>query len=339
MKSPVSTDEEARIAALQRYDILDTPNEQEYDDFTLLASEICDTPIALISFVDYDRQWFKSHQGLEVNETPRDVAFCSHAISDRATTPFIVRDALNDERFADNPLVINDPKIRFYAGAQLSTPDHHTLGTLCVIDRRPRDLSERQLAGLQALARQVMNRMELHRMTRLLERANKELRQLSLTDELTKLNNRRGFLTHAQHQLKLFYSRQIPVDLWLLMADMDDLKYINDNFGHIEGSDAIYQLAEILKTTFRDTDILARLGGDEFAGMIINAQGRAQQIILERLQQNILEYNNNSGKPYVISVSFGLIQIDSSEVMSVDELLDKVDLKMYEDKRRKRDSI
>jgi GAF domain-containing protein len=207
MKAPIPTDENARLRALHRYEILDTPNEREYDDITFLASQICGAPIALISLVDEKRQWIKSRIGLEIEESPRDVAFCAHAISSGESQPLIINDALSDKRFVANPLVTGDPHIRFYAGAPLVTPDKHSIGTLCVIDREPRQLTEKQLQALQALARQVTTKLELRRTTALLRAANEDLRNLSLTDEVTGLYNRRGFYFHAEQQFKLFRKR------------------------------------------------------------------------------------------------------------------------------------
>lgn len=157
----MATDESARLAALRQYRILDTDPEQAFDDLALLASEICDTPIALITLVDEDRQWFKAHVGIDVRETARSVSFCAHAIAGHAI--FVVPDALADARFRDNPLVQEDPRIRFYAGAPLVTPEGHALGTLCVVDREPRTLTDRQAKALDALRRQVEAQLELRR--------------------------------------------------------------------------------------------------------------------------------------------------------------------------------
>lgn len=159
-KAPLPPDEAARIAELQAFCVLDTSPEQSYDDITRIASEICGAPIALVSFVDSDRQWFKSRVGLDQTETRREIAFCAHAILD-SDKMLIVPDAAADVRFADSELVIRDPKIRFYAGAPLTTESGHAIGTLCVMDREPRILTSAQRASLEALARQVMAQLSL----------------------------------------------------------------------------------------------------------------------------------------------------------------------------------
>ena len=170
MKAPVPATEQARLEALDRYEILDTVAEPAYDDITRIASHIAQTPIALISLVDGERQWFKSTVGLPVAETPRDHAFCAHALLD-SSQPLAVTDARLDPRFADNPLVTGKPDIRFYLGAPLVTPDGHALGTLCVIDRAPRQLSAEQVEALTALSRQVVTLLELRRHAAELKRA------------------------------------------------------------------------------------------------------------------------------------------------------------------------
>jgi anti-sigma regulatory factor (Ser/Thr protein kinase) len=157
----VVTNESERLEALRRYKILDTQPEQAFDDLTLIASQICGTPIALISLVDKDRQWFKSRIGTDVQETSRSISFCAHAIQQEGI--FTVPDAMNDARFRDNPVVKGDPHIRFYAGAPLTTREGHALGTLCVVDFVPRKLTPDQNNALRALERQVAAQLELRR--------------------------------------------------------------------------------------------------------------------------------------------------------------------------------
>lgn len=164
-----SKDETARVAALQKYAILDTEPEQAFDDLVLLASFVCSAPIAMISLVDEDRQWFKSKVGLPISETPREIAFCSVAI--RQPDVFVVPDTLNDERFRNNPLVTSEPNVRFYAGAPLINEEGHALGTICVLDRTPREFSSGQEAALKALSRLVLAQMELRRNLVLLKEA------------------------------------------------------------------------------------------------------------------------------------------------------------------------
>ncbi|MEI6821881.1 MAG: GAF domain-containing sensor histidine kinase [Bacteroidota bacterium] len=162
IKPQIPIDEDKRLLALKEYSILDTLPEKEYDDITYLASQICGTPISLISLIDDKRQWFKSHHGLDATETPKEIAFCAHAINDKNNI-FIINDSRKDERFHDNPLVTDDPYVIFYAGVPLISSDGYPLGTLCVIDNKPNKLDDSQLKALQALTNQLMNLFELRK--------------------------------------------------------------------------------------------------------------------------------------------------------------------------------
>jgi GAF domain-containing protein len=165
----LSKNDHDRVAALEKYAILDTEPEQAFDDLTLLASFICKTPIASITLIDENRQWFKSTIGLNVSETPRDIAFCSVAI--QQSDVMVVPDTLEDERFRNNPFVTAEPKIRFYAGAPLINEDGYALGTLCVVDKTPREFGDEQKEALRALSRLVLAQMEFRRNLQLLKEA------------------------------------------------------------------------------------------------------------------------------------------------------------------------
>src|SRR4051812_5476337 len=160
--APIPSDEAERLKALRRYDVLDTAPEEAFDDLTLLAAHICQTPTAMVSLVDEKRQWFKSRIGMPTTETPRDIAFCAHTIL-HAEEVLEVNDAGKDPRFADNQLVVAEHGIRFYAGAPLVAPDGFALGALCVMDRTPRTLTPEQLTALRALSRRVVAQLELRR--------------------------------------------------------------------------------------------------------------------------------------------------------------------------------
>lgn len=166
-----SAAEKLRLAALHAYGILDTPREAAFDDITRIAALICDVPIAVVNLIDRDRQWFKSEIGLGVRETPLDTSICAHAILQQDM--LVVPDTLDDARFRQNPLVTGDPRLRFYAGALLKTADGHPLGTVCVLDTRPRELGPNQLDALRALARQVMAQLELRRLLTQAQQANR----------------------------------------------------------------------------------------------------------------------------------------------------------------------
>ena len=338
MKPPIPENEEARLLTLQSYHILDTPSEQEYDDIALLASQICGTPIATISLVDGERQWFKAKIGLDIQETPRDIAFCAYAIQSPAKT-LVIGDALKDSRFINNPLVTSDPNIRFYAGAPLVTPDNFIIGTLCVIDCEPRELTAKQIESLQALARQVTMKLELRRLSLLLQEANKDLQNLSLTDDLTGLYNRRGFLFHAEQQLKLFRSRKTDRGLWVMLLDMDGLKNVNDTYGHAEGSWAIIELSKILKKTFRASDVVSRFGGDEFVVLIINTFDEVSEKIAERLQKQLDNFNAENEKPYAVNASFGLVPIEFDGKTTIEDSIKEADREMYRHKRSRKTGL
>jgi GAF domain-containing protein len=194
MTVPILQNEKKRLKVLWQYEVLDTVPEEVFDDLTELAARICEAPIALISLVDEKRQWFKSKVGVSVSETSRDLSFCAYAITQ--SDLFIVPDATRDKRFANNPLVTSEPKIRFYAGAPLITPDGHALGTLCIIDKVPRQLRPEQQQALRILARHVVSQLELRRRSRELGDVRRESARFK--DDLEKA---RAELAQARREL------------------------------------------------------------------------------------------------------------------------------------------
>ncbi|MDX2440197.1 MAG: diguanylate cyclase, partial [Desulfobacterales bacterium] len=283
MKAELPSNEAARLEALLNYQILDTLPEDAYDDITLLASEICVTPMAAVSLIDSTRQWFKSKVGLTIPETARNNAFCAHAILEPDIT--IVSNAQADERFADNPFVTGEPWIRFYAGASLLTPKGEALGTLCVIDQVQRTLTEKQINSLRALSRQVMAQMELRRHVRLqeknqrilkdyqdtLERTNAMLQQQSVTDDVTGFNNTR-FLHQYLDQCLSPTSAEIE-KLTLVFFDMDNFKQVVDKHGHLLGAKVLWEVAEVVHSNLDNEDRIVRYGGDEYIVILTGQAG------------------------------------------------------------------
>ena len=268
MKEPeYPKNEDIRVAALRSLDILDTEPEERFDRLTRIAKRLFKVPIALVSFVDINRQWFKSCQGLEVKEMPRDISFCGHAIL--GDDIFIISDTLLDDRFYDNPLVINEPRIRFYAGIPLVISNEIRVGTLCLIDREPRILSEEDKELLRDLGQMAVQDLTLV--------------QLATIDELTQISNRRGFSTLAIHALNLCKRMKRPASLFFF--DLDFFKEINDRFGHAEGDIALINFSKILKDAFRESDVVGRLGGDEFVALLTNANQTETNLILHRLEK------------------------------------------------------
>ena len=239
MKAPLPPNEAERLETLRGHDVLDTPPESDFDDLTLLAAQICQAPIALISLVDENRQWFKSAIGVDAKETSRDFAFCAHAIlySDEVLE---VRDALLDPRFADNPLVTADPHIRFYAGAPLVAPDGLALGTLCVIDREPRALSAEQKAALRALSRNVIAQLELRRTLRACREVKDQLKSLNETLE-QKVEARTSELQRemqARNDSELKFrqlSENIQEVFWMTDPAKEKMLYISPAYEQIWG--------------------------------------------------------------------------------------------------------
>ncbi|MCW3474193.1 GGDEF domain-containing protein [Limobrevibacterium gyesilva] len=313
--------EAGRLDALCRYDVLDTPPEESFDRITRLARTALQTPIALVSLVDRDRQWFKSRQGLSVPETPRDISFCAHAV--QRDEPLIVRDALADPRFRDNPLVLGAPGVRFYMGVPLRTHDGHNIGTLCAIDQRPRKPSPGQVMVMQDLARLVMDELEL--------------RQLATTDSLTGAETRRSFMHHAQQALA--QAQRYRRELSCIMLDVDHFKAVNDRHGHATGDLVLRVIVSACRSVLRSGDCLGRLGGEEFAILLPETPPEAALATAERLRGLIEATTIPTGPgPVMVTASFGVATMAPIDE-TADTLLAAADAALYEAKATGRNRV
>jgi len=318
MKKPeIPQDEQIRIEKLRSLDVLDTLPEERFDRLTRIAKRMFGVPIALVSLVDENRQWFKSCIGLDVSETSRDISFCGHAILGNGV--FVIPNAIEDPRFADNPLVLSEPNIRFYAGCPLSL-NGHKLGTLCIIDQRPRRLEKEDIEALKDLASMVERELAAV--------------QLATLDELTNISNRRGFMGLAQHSLNFCAREKLPAALVFL--DLDKFKPINDKFGHAEGDRALIAVARQMKSSFRDSDLFARLGGDEFVVLLTNTSKQQAEKIVGRFSRSLEKYNKEANRGYDIVFSYGVVEFNPEKRTVIEELLVNGDSLMYEVKRAKR---
>lgn len=316
-KPPIPSNELQRVEALRGLAILDTAAEERFDRVTRLARRLFDVPIALVSLVDTDRQWFKSRAGLEATETPREISFCGHAIL--SDDVLVVSDAMCDERFRDNPLVAADPRIRFYAGQPLCAPGGEKIGTLCLIDVEPRSLPDADLSVLRDLADLVEREIATEAFAR--------------EDALTAVLNRRGFEDLAHSALSIASSSGRAVTA--LLFDLDGFKAVNDELGHAEGDRMLIAFARLLTQSFREADLVARLGGDEFC---VLANGSAAQTLarpLARLTVLAAAYNREEA-PRPLAWSVGVVDFDPARHATLAALLEEADARMYEHKRSRR---
>jgi diguanylate cyclase (GGDEF)-like protein len=318
MQAPAIPDDEGtRVDTLYDLRILDTEPEERFDRLTRLAKRLLQVPISLISLVDENREWIKSGEGINNSQVARDISFSAHAIL--GPDILLIPDATLDERFRDNPLVVDEPHIRFYAGCPLRAPNGSKLGTLCLIDSKPREFSEDDKALLRELTR--MAEQDIVAV------------QLATMDELTMLSNRRGFEALTKHALEL--SRRFQKPAALLYFNLDQFKQINDRFGHAEGDLALKTFAQCLKLTFRESDVLGHLGKDEFAVFMTNVSNVELEHALGRLRDAIDQYNKDAKRGYDIAFSFGKVAFDASGHADVEDLMAKANALMYLNKKDK----
>lgn len=307
-------DEDGRLAALRRYDILDTAPEEPFDKLTELVRKVLGVPIAAVSLVDSERQWFKSIAGLNACETSRDISFCTHTIMQ--AEPMVVPDAALDVRFAKNPLVTGEPRIRAYLGVPLQTPDGYNIGALCAIDTKPRAFPANEVAILSNFAQLVVNELEL--------------RQIAMSDGLTSAMTRRAWVEAAEKEFAR--SRRYGTEASIILFDIDHFKRINDDFGHSAGDAVLRAVAQRSIATLRGSDMLGRIGGEEFAVLLPETSAEGANDMAERLRQQFADTPVAVNDTMLsVTASFGISSL-SSGIDGVDDWLASADAFLYQAK-------
>ena len=318
-KPPIPINEASRIDSLFKLDVLDTPAEERFDRITRLAKRMFDVPIALISLVDKKRQWFKSRQGLDVEETSRNVSFCAHAIAKPISADHTLRimevpDTLLDNRFSDNPLVTDKPSIRFYAGFVLRSYNDYNLGTLCIIDTIPRQLSASEKQALFDFGMIAQNALQS------LRHEDKDI--------YTALYNRRGFLSVAEFMLE--NCQRQKHEATLIYFHMLNYTELIKEYGELIEEEILSNFVTILKDTFRKSDLLARIGDDKFVALTSHHDHFKIEILLNRFKEKIINFNNLNQDKFQISYRAGIISSSPEYLKDSGRLLDLVDKRMYE---------
>ena len=324
--APLPANEAARLQALSSYEVLDSACEASFDNIARLACRLTGSPIGLVSLVDADRQWFKARHGLDASETSRDVAFCAYALLD-PENPLVVPDATQDSRFADNALVTGQLGIRFYLGVPLVNPEGFALGTLCIIDQRPREVGPEMLDILKGLAQAVTTTLELRR-------AMLRVQSIAMTDALTGLPNRPAFLQALGQAISRQARNGDPFSL--LYVDLDRFKRINDTYGHATGDRVLAEAADALRTSLRQEDTPARLGGDEFGAVLVGGDGSEAVGAAERVRAAIEARLGAGG--WDVTASVGSVAF-LTPVAGVDEAIAAADQLMYRAKSLGRNRV
>jgi diguanylate cyclase (GGDEF)-like protein len=303
-------DECGRVAALDRYCILDTQPEVQFDKITSLVRTVLDAPMAAVTLISGNRQFLKSRQGIPFTETPRDVSFCTYTI--QTSEPMVVPDATVHPLFLDNPLVTGAPFIRSYLGIPLSSPDGYNIGALCVIDTKPRQFDAGQIQIMTNFAALVMDEMEL--------------RLIAQTDFLTGALTRRAFIAELDRAWARFGRQSEPSAVLLL--DLDRFKTINDNFGHATGDKVLATVANYCGEQIRIGDAFGRIGGEEFAIFLGNVSPDEAAATAERFRISIASLEVPSTQSLQITASIGVASL-TTDVSSVDAWLARADAAMY----------
>jgi diguanylate cyclase (GGDEF)-like protein len=303
-------DEQGRLAALDRYSILDTQPEAQFDKITALVRTVLNVPMAAVTLISSDRQWLKSRQGIDITESPRDVSFCTHTI--QVHKPMVVPDATRHPLFAENPGVTGAPFIRSYLGIPLASPDGYNIGALCAIDTKPRHFDDSQIQIMTNLAALVMDEMEL--------------RLIAQTDFLTGALTRRAFIAELDRAWARFARQNEPSAVLLL--DIDHFKAINDSLGHAAGDAVLVSIANCCRDQIRAGDAFGRIGGEEFAILLGNVTLGEAAAAAERFRSLIASSKIVAFPDLQVTASIGVAAL-TTDVASMDAWLARADAAMY----------
>jgi diguanylate cyclase (GGDEF)-like protein len=315
-------DEPGRLAALYRYQVLDTGPERPFETVVSLIEDLLETPICAVNLLDADRQWFKARRGLDVCETARDIAFCNQTIQQEG--PLIVSDAAADPRFAENSMVTGEPHIRAYAGVPLVSPDGYQIGTLCAIDTKPREFAEHEIKLLTKCAKLVVDELEL--------------RLQAGTDELTGVMSRRYWMMMVQEEIQRA-ARNANL-LSIAMFDIDKFKRINDTYGHAFGDLVIKSVVNACLEHVRAGSKLGRLGGEEFVLLFTECALDQAVVAAERCRRAIedIRLTAPNGDEVRVTASFGVAPLFSYSLSS-DDRIELADRALYRAKEAGRNRL
>lgn len=313
-------DDEGRIRALERLNLLDTPAEAPFENIVNLLQQTLNVPICAISLIDRHRQWFKARRGLETDETDRKYSLCTHTILKNG--PLIVRDTLEDPLFRNNPCVTGEPFVRGYAGIPLKISEGYQVGSLCVVDTKPREFPVSEIALLQEFAQAVLSEIEL--------------RQIAATDDLTKALSRRGWYECANAQFQLAKQDKSPLSLALL--DIDHFRKINNRFGHWAGDTVLVALAEACMETMREDDFFGRIGGEEFAVLFPETEAATARHVMETLRIAFEKMEHDLGEVIRSTISIGVTELKTGDT-DIGMLVRRADFGLSEAKRTGRNQI
>ena len=340
VSADLPVDEKERIDSLKKLNILETPLDKNLERVTRLCQNYFKVPIVAISLIDSERQWFKSIQGLDVCETTREVSFCSHTILQDEV--FIIADATKDERFSNNPLVTDEPHIRFYAGYPIYSADDRKIGSLCIIDSKPRHLQETDIDALKDFAALVETELNKQKNTYLNANLINELNEAKramFIDPLTRVWNRRGI--EKVIQTASLTARTNNQKFCIAVIDVDDFKKINDTYGHSAGDTVLKRLSSTLVETLRENDAVGRFGGEEFIAIVDIQSHEKAKNLLQRVRKKVenKEFKIHDNKSVRFTITIGASFVDLKNDQSLECLFDEADKKLYQGKKSGKNKV